>query len=135
MSQENVEIVRRLVDAFNDDDVGGVIAAFDENCELHEPPEMPDSPSRGFRGHDGIRAWMANLRAIAVHFEPRSFQANGDVVLSEWAASGRGQASDVAFEWTSFVVFLVRDGKVVRAHAFLNEEEAVEAAGQSAEQP
>jgi ketosteroid isomerase-like protein len=132
MSQANVEIVRRLVDAFNRDDVEGVVAAFDETCELDEPPEMPDSPARGFRGHDGIREWMANLRAIgAVHFKPQSFRTRGDVVLSEWAASGRGQASGAAFEWTTFAVLHLRDGKVVRAQAFLNEDQALEVAGLS----
>jgi hypothetical protein len=33
-----------------------VIAAFDENSELDEPPETSDRPAPGFRGHDGIRA-------------------------------------------------------------------------------
>jgi ketosteroid isomerase-like protein len=128
MSQENVEIVRRLIDAFNRDDVGGVVAAFDESCELDEPPEMPDS--RGFRGHDGVREWMANLRTIgAIHFEPQSFRTTGDVVFSEWAGSGVGQASGAAFDWKSFTVFHIRNDKVVRAQAFLNEAEALEAAG------
>ena len=131
-SQENVEIVRRLVDAFNRDDVRGVIAEFDEGCELDEPPEMPDSPAQGFRGHDGIREWMANLREIgAIRFEPRSFRTSSEVVVSEWAASGEGQASGVRFEWTTFAVLRIRDGKVVRAQAFLSEDEALESAGLS----
>ncbi|HXV51659.1 MAG TPA: nuclear transport factor 2 family protein [Solirubrobacterales bacterium] len=130
MAEENVEIVRRLVDAFNRDDVREVVAAFDENCELDEPPEMPDA--RGFRGRDGIREWMTNLRETgAVHFAPRSFRISGDLVVSEWAASGRGQVSEVPFEWTTFVVFRIRDGKVVRAQAFLSAKEALEAAGLS----
>ena len=132
MAEENVEIVRRLVDAFNRDDVREVVAAFDENCELDEPPEMPDGTARGFRGRDGIREWMVNLRETgAVHFEPRSFRISGDLVVSEWAASGRGQVSEVPFEWTTFVVFRIRDGKVVRAQAFLSAKEALEAAGLS----
>ena len=132
MSDENVEIVRRLLDAFNRNDVRGVIAEFDAACELDEPPEMPDRPAQGFRGHDGIREWMANLREIgAIHFEPRSFRTSGDVVVSELAASGEGQASGVPFEWTTFAVFRMRDAKVVRAQAFLREDEALKAAGLS----
>ena len=73
---------------------------------------------------------MANLREIgAIHFEPRSFRTSGDVVVSELAASGEGQASGVPFEWTTFAVFRVRDAKVVRAQAFLREDEALKAAG------
>jgi limonene-1,2-epoxide hydrolase len=73
MSQENVEIVRGMLEAFNRDDVDAVVAAFAEDCELYEPPEMPDRLSVGFRGHDGIREWVGKLRGIAdVRFEPRA---------------------------------------------------------------
>jgi ketosteroid isomerase-like protein len=65
MSQENIEVVRHMLDAFNRGDVPAVLAAFDRNCELDEPPEMPDRRPGGFRGHDGIREWMANLREVA----------------------------------------------------------------------
>jgi ketosteroid isomerase-like protein len=84
MSQENAEIVREMVEAFNRDDFDGVMAAFHEDCEVHEPPEMPDRPALGFRGHAGIREWMEKLRGIAgVRFEPRGFITSGDVIVSE----------------------------------------------------
>jgi ketosteroid isomerase-like protein len=37
MSQENVEIVRGMFEAFNRGDIAAVFAHFDEECELHEP--------------------------------------------------------------------------------------------------
>jgi ketosteroid isomerase-like protein len=129
MPQEDLEVVRQMLDAFNREDVGGVIAAFDENCELYEPPEMPDRPALGFRGHDGIREWMGKLRGIAgVRFEPRSFTTSGDVIVSEWASTGRGEASGVPIEWTTFAVLRMREGKIARAHGFLSRDEALEAA-------
>ena len=130
MSHENVEVVQGLAQAFNRGDVEGVLAAFDENCELDEPPEMPDRPRQGFRGHGGIREWMANLRGVAgVRFEPRTFTSRGDVVISEWASSGTGQASGVPFEWTTYVVVRMAGGKIVKAQAFLSRDEALAAAG------
>jgi hypothetical protein len=39
MSQENIDVVRHMLDAFNRGDVPAVLAAFDRNCELDEPPE------------------------------------------------------------------------------------------------
>ena len=132
MSQENVEVVRRMLDAFNRGDVDGVIATFDEGCLLEEPGEMPDSPSRGFRGHDGIREWMANLREVAgVRFEPRSFTTGGDAVVSELAAHGQGQGSGVPFEWTTFAALRMSNGKIARAQGFLSRDEALEAVGLS----
>ncbi len=127
MSQENVEIVRGMVDAFNRGDVDAVIASFHEHCELHEPPEMVDTPRAGFRGHDGIREWMANLRETAeIRFEPTSFITDGDSVFSEWVARGLGQTGGVPIEWRSFVVLRVRDGKIEQARAFLSRAEALE---------
>jgi limonene-1,2-epoxide hydrolase len=38
MSQENVEIVRNMLDAFNRDDLEAVIASYEEGCEIVEPP-------------------------------------------------------------------------------------------------
>ena len=37
MSQENVEIVRNMLDAFNRDDLEAVIASYEEGCEIVEP--------------------------------------------------------------------------------------------------
>ena len=119
-----------MLDAFNRGDVDGVIATFDEGCLLEEPREMPDRPSRGFRGHDGIREWMANLRGVAgVRFEPRSFTTGGDAVVSELAAHGQGQGSGVPVEWKTFAAFRIRKGKIARAQAFLGREEALGAVG------
>ncbi len=70
MTQENVEVVRRLLTAFNEDDVEAVLATFDKHCHIEEPREMHDGPAHGFRGHEGVRDWMANLRGVAqVRFE------------------------------------------------------------------
>ena len=132
MSQENVEIVRRMVEAFNRGDVDAVIASFGEQCALHEPPETLDTPRAGFRGHDGIREWMANLRETAeIQFETTGFMINGDSVLSEWVGRGLGHAGGVPLEWRSFVVLRLRDGKIEQALAFLSRAEALEAAGLS----
>jgi ketosteroid isomerase-like protein len=130
MSRENVEPVRRMIDAFNRDDVDTVVAAFDENCEIDEPPEMPDSPPSGYRGHDGIREWMENLRGVAgAGFEPRSFTPSGDLLLCELVSRGVGRGSGVPIEWTTFAVLEMRDGKIARIRVFLTREEALAVAG------
>ena len=130
MSQENIDVVRRMLDAFNRGDVDAVIAAFHEGCEVSEPPEMPDRPALGFHGHDGIREWMTNLREVAgVEFRTRSFTTSGDVIVTELASRGQGQASGVPVEWTTFAVLRVREGKIARAQGFLSRDEALKAAG------
>jgi ketosteroid isomerase-like protein len=135
MSQENAEVVRQMLDAFNRDHAAKVVGFFAEDCELHEPPEMVDSAG-GFRGHDGIRAWMANLRdVVGVRFEPVSLTARGDLIVAELAAHGRGEASGAPFAWTTFAAVRLRDARIVRVQAFLTQEEALHAAGWIAQQP
>ena len=130
MSEENVEVVRRLVEAFNRDDIDAVLAAFTGDCEIDEPPQMPDSPAGGYRGADGVREWMENLRGVAgVSFDVRGATPSGDALLCEMASRGRGQASDVPIDWTTFAVFDLRRGKVARIRVFLDRREALEAMG------
>jgi SnoaL-like domain len=107
-SQDSDEVVRRMIDAFNRDDVEAVIAAFDADCEIKEPPEMPDSPVIGYRGHAGVRDWMENLRGVArAGFEPRRFESS---------------------EWITYAVFEMRGEKIARIEVFLSRAEALEAA-------
>ena len=130
MTADNVAIMERLVTAFNRDDVEGVLATFDEDCTIIEPPEVPDTPREGFRGHDGVRAWMANLRGVGgIEFVVVSADSTGDVVFSEWTGRGLGQASEAPIAWTTFIVMHMREGRILRVRAFLSEAEARNAAG------
>ena len=132
MSQENVEVVRRMLDAFNRDDVEAVIAAFYEDCEIREPAEVPDRPVNGYRGHAGIRDWMANLRGIAgARFEPRHFESSGDSLLCELASTGVGHASGVPVEWTTYALIEMRARTITRIRVFLSRAEGLEAIGLS----
>ena len=124
--------MRRMLDAFNRGDVAAVTATFEENCELHEPPETPDTPTAGFRGHDGIREWMTNLREVAgVQFEPSGSAASGAVFSSEWIARGVGHGSGVPIECDE----LCRPPRARRKNrtgaGFLSRDQALEAAGLS----
>ena len=61
MSEENVEIVRRWWEAFNDDGMPP-LALCDEDVEIRNPP---DFPVRGvFKGHDGVRLWRDEVFEI-----------------------------------------------------------------------
>ena len=93
MAEENADVIREMLKAFSRGDVDGVLAGFDPRCELHEPPEMVETA--GYHGHDGIRAWMANLRQVGgIVFEPVHFSGSRDIVVCEVAGRGRaGQRS------------------------------------------
>ena len=121
-----------MLDSFNRDDVEAVVAAFDEDCEINEPPEMPDSPVVGYRGHAGVRDWMANLRGVAgAGFELRHCEPSGDSLLCELASSGLGPASGVPVDWTTYAVVELPGDQITRIHVFLSRAEALAALGPS----
>ncbi|MFL5455006.1 MAG: nuclear transport factor 2 family protein [Myxococcales bacterium] len=130
MSEDRLAVLRKMLAAFNRDDVDAVIACFAEHCEIIEPFEMPDRPVPGFRGHRGIREWMANLRGTATaEFELRAGTAAGDFWLCELASRALSPASGVRVEWTTFALVRIRDGKIEQVRVFLDRGEAHEAAG------
>jgi ketosteroid isomerase-like protein len=132
MAEVGADLIRHMLDAFNRGDADAVVATFAEDCELHEPPEMPDRLDAGFRGQAGIRAWMRNLREFGgVRFEPTALTVTGDALIAELASSGRGQAGGVPFAWTTFAVIEARDGRLTCVRAFLTRDEAVAAAARA----
>ena len=132
MSQENVEIGRRLLALLSQDDYE---AFFDEL-----PPEFIFDFSRRLidpvvlRGRDEVRAWMERERQIwegdHVGYEPKEVIDAGDKVLALIRISGRGKASGVEVEAYTWNVLTFRDGKPVEQTYFGDDRAAaLEAAG------
>ena len=133
MSQENVEIVRRLLALLSQGDE----AAWDEM-----PPEFVFDFSRRLidpvvlRGRDEMRAWMERERQMSegghIGYEPKELIDAGDKVLALVRVSGRGKASGVEVEAYTWNVATFRDGKPVELTYFGDDRAAaLEAAGLS----
>lgn len=58
MSQQNVELTRRGLEAFNSRDVDAAIALCDPNIELHSALSEIGGV---YRGHDGLRRYFRDL--------------------------------------------------------------------------
>jgi ketosteroid isomerase-like protein len=130
MEQDNRELLRRVLDALNSGDADAFVAMWHEDAELYGFPGVPDAPD-AYRGHAGVRDWLANLRATfeEVRYEPKHIALKGDAGVIEFAASAKGSGSGVPIEWSAWIVAHVRDGKVARAEPFLDRAQAFEAAG------
>src|SRR4051794_4219027 len=97
MSQENVELMRHMYEAFNRQDIDAYLDSLHPDVEVRENVLAPDVAV--YHGHDGVREW-ANLGAEAlkdVYFEPERFIDSGDSVIAVVRASGRGAGSDAPF--------------------------------------
>jgi ketosteroid isomerase-like protein len=140
MSEENVEVVRKALAAF-EPVMGGELtlddaAEFaDPEIELiwHDERTMPDQPQR-LRGVAEILGFWEQLGSawIDLAIEPlESIEAPNDRVLTPARQSGRGRVSGVPIVTHPFIVWTLRDGKVRKMELFRHRAEALEAAGLS----
>jgi len=130
MSQENVELHYRAVDAFNRRDLGAYLAVMDPEVEF-TPYEVWVQGGEPYRGHAGVRSWWKESFAVLPDLrgeldEVRDF---GDTTLGCGRIRGQGAASGAATERPMWVVARWRDNKAVWFCGFDSEGDALEAAG------
>ena len=114
MSQENVEIVRRPVDAWNRQDAEGILALTDPGCEYVNAPMAVEPGTR--RGHDEIVAVMRKQWEIlsgAVQ-EIDRFHDRGDEIITEGRVSRTMPGSDGRISNPLLISWQFRDGKLIR---------------------
>jgi ketosteroid isomerase-like protein len=132
MSQEDVEIVRAAIDAFNQRDLAALIQRFDP--EIEWAPGGPAAVEHAvYRGRDDVSGGFASTWEAWDLFRMQESEVRdlGDSVLWLGRAQLRGGASHVELDQEFAVHCLVRGGKIIRAHGFLAWQEALEAAGLS----
>ncbi len=133
MSKENVEILRRAAELFNERGIAGALTEelFADDVEFHEPPEQP--APRSARGREEVRALFGEFDAAwADHkTKPEEFRALDDervLVLSIERFKGR---DGIAIDAPAAAIFTLREGKIVEWQAFWDRHGALEAAGLS----
>jgi uncharacterized protein len=131
MSQENVELVRGLFEAFSRRDWGALIGFFDPDVEWVTTGQFVGGQI--YRGHEGVREFLDVLTGEFDGFqaEPGNFATASDVVVADTRVSGIGKQSRVPVELPFTVVISLRSGKIIRVRNFLRRQEALEAAGLS----
>jgi uncharacterized protein len=130
MSRENVEVMRKILDAGNRRDSEAMLPYADPEIEL-QSAIIGGAEGNTYRGHQGIRDWMAESDAAfeELRMEPEKFRDLGDDVLMIGHLYARGRESGVEIDSPIAWLGTFRDGKGVRARGYLNIQEALEAAG------
>ncbi len=127
MFSENVEVVRRLLAAFN----SGDFVALDQLHARAELQDEPRIPGAGWNyGHDGAVHWARKLRQS---FGELSFYIDdpteaGGSVVTRWRAEGEGKRSGARVAMGGYCVFDLAGGKVRRVEFFESRRTAIEAA-------
>jgi ketosteroid isomerase-like protein len=134
MSSENVEIVQRGFDAFNEGGVEGIVPFIHSEFEATTPPSLASEPDT-YRGPDGIRRWFDSFDEVMdqIRWDAHSFQAVGDKVVVEFTLRARGKTTGLDFGQDAVMIWSLRDGKAVRVDLFETLDEALAAASESAD--
>jgi ketosteroid isomerase-like protein len=125
MSRENVEIVRRAMEAYVRGDIAGALADTDPDI-VWNPNEEPAG-----RGYDAVlsslQGWEDTWDDYAMRAE--EYLDAGDNVVVTLHFRGRGKASGIEVDTRSYQVHTIREGKIVEMIEFIDRAEALEAAG------
>jgi ketosteroid isomerase-like protein len=123
------EVLAPTYRALSRGDFDAFLAGLDEDAELHELAEMPDTAV--YRGHDEIRGWaeegLAHVSDWEWHPEVILHQGDGLLVVRV-RFRGHGAESGAPFERLLFHVLEVRGGRAIRIRGFLSEDQALAAA-------
>lgn len=113
MSQENLELVRRLYAAWSDGDLEGATGAIAQDVEWHGHPRLPEPGPYGSR--EEVRRWMEQFREAwgELSADPVELVDAGETVVALVHMSGRGRGSGVEVRGGVDVhVMTFRDGAI-----------------------
>jgi ketosteroid isomerase-like protein len=133
MSQENVEIVRNVIEAWNTEGLRAMLRLLSEDVVWYPFPEWPDG-AEARNGHDGVRelmgAWTDSFDEWTT--DAQEIRDLGDRVLVLGEIAGRTKGSGVPIRQPlGYVCSEFRNGQLGEARFFLSWKQALEAAGVS----
>jgi ketosteroid isomerase-like protein len=131
MSQENVEIVRRVTAAWERRDSEAVFALYDPAIVWKSGAGVIPGT---YHGHEGVRQFFREwLEAFETyHAQAEAFIGAGDSVVVGYRGSARGKASGVEIgDWIFWLVYRIRNGLVTHIDTFESKAAALEAVGLS----
>jgi ketosteroid isomerase-like protein len=129
VSEENVEIVRRTMDAYNARDLPAYFELVSDSIRFQSRFSAVDDVT--YSGHAELRRYFANLDEVWSRYEMQveRLVAVGDRVAALCHLHAVGRDSDLHLEEHPGVVFTVEAGKVVAMDSCKTHEETLATAG------
>lgn len=131
MSEQNVELHRRLVEAFNARDIEAWIALCDPSIEFHT---MMGVGNAVYYGHDGMRSWHRDLEEAwgdELRIEPEAYFDLGEQTLAFYVLRARGKQSGLGLALPIAALARWRDGLACYWMTYDNREDALRDLGVS----
>jgi hypothetical protein len=130
VSRQNIELHRRLVEAFNARDIEAFIAYCDPGIEFHSTMAVGGAV---YHGHDGLRSWYRDVEDVwgEIRLEPEGYFDLGEHTLTFNVWHGRGQHSgaEVVRSWAQVARW--HDALTVYLKVYAHREEALRDLGVS----
>jgi ketosteroid isomerase-like protein len=126
MSRQNVDLHRRVYDAFNHADLEGLVTLCAPDIEV----ESVFSAVGGavYRGHDGLAKWLSDLREAwgdELRVEAEAYYDLGDRVLAFDVMYGRGRQSGAGVALPGAALTTWREGLCVSFKAYDGREQVL----------
>ena len=131
MSEENIELVRRALQAIDRRDLTSLLAVLDEDAEVVPTRDWPEP---GVRGAEAVFNWYVQAFDSLQPFrtaDTEFIDAGADKVLLQYRMDVRGKGSDAEVEFRRWCVVTVRRVRLLRTEWFSDRADALEAAGLS----
>jgi ketosteroid isomerase-like protein len=132
MTERNVELTRRYIEAFNARDIEALITLFDPNIELHSAFAAVGGAI--YHGHNGLRRWHRDLTEAwgeEIRGDPEVYFDLGEQTLAFYVLRGRGRHSGAEVAMPNALVARSRDGVIVYMKAYTRREDALSDLGVS----
>ena len=134
MSQRNVEVVRRGLEALSSGDLERILEFVDPVFEGQVPPELSTEPDT-YRGHAGIRRYFQSFwdDMEDVRFQAVRLWDAGDSVVVDTRMTARGRRTAIPVEQRLGQIWTLRHGRAIAVENFASVGDALEAAGLAGE--
>ena len=131
MSEQNVELLTRALEAFNERDMETLVKVTSPDFEF-APYLATVIETTTYWGHEGLDKYFADAESAwkEIHVRFDDLRDAGDaLVFASGELYGRGRASGLEVRVPLAWVAEVRNGKVTRLQSYETKAEALEAAG------
>lgn len=130
MSEENIALVRRGLEAINRRDIETVLSFCHPEVEL-VPSLVGGIEGTTFRGREGYRRWFEQQSELydEVIFELRDIRAVGDQVVALYDVRVRGAGSGIELESPRAAVFTIEGAQLTRQIGYESQADALRAVG------
>jgi len=134
MSQENVELHRRLAETFNAGEIEAFIAYCDPSVEFHTEFAAVGGD---YQGHNGLRQFFRDFKDAwgeEIRVEPEAYFDLGERTLLFIVVHGHGRQSGLEVQMASAHMARWRDGLLINFKAYAHREDALSDLGVSEHQ-